>query len=452
MRDIGEANKTWRCMQRVILFMDYPGCRGKGSAVSKNVQGQLSRRDLLKCSSAATLVAFSGPAAAAPMLKPKRVAVVATIYQPRSHADVIVGKILEGWKQDGGPGPALELASLYIEQFPEKDISRAMAKKHGVPIFDTIEKAVTVGSKGIPVDGVISIGEHGDYPYNALGQHLYPRRRFFKEITDTFKKYDTVVPVFNDKHLGPRWDDAKWMYQRAREMKIPFMAGSSLPLSFRKPKIVVPMGCVMESAVGIGYSGLDIYGAHALDCYQSLVERRQQAESGVKWVQYLEGKAVHQAVADGVVPREMFEAAQSVVPKVSGFIPSERTPREALFLFQYRDGFLGAQFMLQTVGRTSVAIKLKGQQKPIATQFEERIEPSHPHFAYLLKGIERMMHTGRPSYPVERTLLTSGILDRALLSRSMAGKRLETPELAIPYVPVDYPHAPAPDLLSPPLG
>jgi hypothetical protein len=112
-------------------------------------------------------------------------------------------------------------------------------------------------------------------------------------------------------------------------------------------------------------------------------------------------------------------------------------------LFQYADGFQGTVLMLtNSAGGNSVGLKIKGKPQPIATQFEERTAPRYPHFAYLLKAIERMMHTGRPSYPVERTLLTSGILDRALTSLSQAQKKLMTPELAIRYQPVDYPVRP----------
>lgn len=411
----------------------------------------MSRRDWLAGAAAIACGATVQPARAntAKSVKVKSVAAVVSIYEPKTHADVLVGKILQGWKQDGGTGPALTLSSLYVDQISDRDLSRQMAAKYNVPIFDTIEKAVTAGMDRIPVDGVISIGEHGDYPVNSKGQQLYPRRRFFKEITDTFQKYHRVVPVFNDKHPGPVWTDAKWMYDRAQEMKVPFMAGSSLPLTYRKPELDLPLGSEIEAAVGIGYSNLDRYGFHALECYQCLVERRRGAESGVEWVQYLEGDSMWNVLDEGLVSQNVFNAALAAVPKVrQGDVRDD--PDAGLFLFRYNDGFLGALFMLQSVNRTSVALKLKGQAKPVATQFEERTEPAHPHFAYLLKGIERMIHTGRPSYPVERTILTSGILDRALTSRFQDGKKLKTPELAIRYQPVDYPHAPQPDLSSNP--
>lgn len=424
-----------------------------------NRPGDITRREWLTGVAAAAtsgalapLGGFTLPksASAAGPLKPKSVAAVITAYQKGLHADVLLGKILDGWKQDGGPGPALTLASMYVDQFPATgDLARPMAEKYNVPIFDSIEKALTVGGDRIPVDGVISIGEHGDYPYNDKGQHLYPRRRFFEGIANTFEKYGRVVPVFNDKHLGPVWSDAKFMYDRARQLKIPFMAGSSMTVGYRVPEIDVPMGCEIEAAVGIGYSGLDIYGSHALEFFQCHVERRRGAETGVKSVQCLEGDAMWKAVDDGVVRQDLLDAALGAVPKKDGDV--RKAANSALFLFEYVDGFRGAVAMLpEYCSGTSIALKLKGEKSILATRFNELTEPRYPHFAYLLKGIERMFHTGRPSYPVERTLLTSGILDRALTSRVQNHEKLTTPELAIRYKPVDYPHGPKPDLASDP--
>jgi hypothetical protein len=372
-----------------------------------------------------------------------------TIYRRNSHADVILTKILEGWKHDGGPGPALKLASVYIDQPDGSEFGQDLCRKHGVPIFSSIEQAVTVGGKSIPVDAVLSIGEHGNYPHNEIGQHLYPRRRFMEEITAAFKKHGRVVPVFNDKHLGPVWADAKWMYERARELKIPYMAGSSLPVGHRAAEIQLPLGSEIEAAVGIAYGGLEAYGFHALEFYQYHVERRRGAERGVTAVRFLEGPALWRAVDDRVISKQALEAAFAAVPK-SGAPDMREDKRAGLFLFDYVDGFTGAVLYLSCIRGTSIGVKLTGKPQPIATAFDERTEPRYPHFAYLVKAIENMVHTGQPTYPVERTLLTSGILDRALNSRAQSGKRLETPELEIQYQPVEYPHAPNVELLAQP--
>jgi len=415
---------------------------------------EINRRELLKAAFGAALLPWPGRIAAGTTdeeNRPKRIAAVVTEYRHNSHADVILTKILEGWNHDGGRGPKLELASTYFDQFPARDMARSMCRKHNVPIFDTIADAITLGGDDIAVDGVISIGEHGDYPWNEKGQHLYPRLRFFTDIADTFEKHDRVVPLFNDKHLSTVWEEALAIYKRAQAMNIPLMAGSSIPVSYRRPAISIPMNCDIEAVVGVGYGGFDAYGFHALEFTQCFTERRRGAEMGVEWVECLQGERMWEAVDSGLVRRDLLDAALDVVPTRANVDMRSLVGKEVgLMLFQYRDGLLGAQFMLSGLARgNGVAVQLKGGSTPVATYGEERPEPRFPHFAFLTKGIEQMMLWGKPVYPVERTLLSGGILDRAINSRFQEGERIETPELEIRYDPVDYPYAQEMDLFDP---
>ncbi|MCY2964887.1 MAG: hypothetical protein NT069_14820 [Planctomycetota bacterium] len=218
----------------------------------------ISRRDLLKTGVATALGSawpfprtYSRQALGAPREK-LPVAAVVTVYTKNSHADVIIGKILDGYRQDGGPGPDLKVVSIYTDQVPAGELSRAKAEEHGFRVCKTIDEALTLGTNQIQVAGVISIGEHGDYKFTPdTQQHMYPRRRFFDEITATFARCGKVVPVFNDKHLGYRWEDALAMRDTAAKMKFPLLAGSSLPVAWRTPRLELPADCEIEAALSI---------------------------------------------------------------------------------------------------------------------------------------------------------------------------------------------------------
>lgn len=381
----------------------------------------------------------------------KRVAAVVTIYRKNSHADVLVGKILEGWKQDGGAGPALQLVSMYVDQFPSDDMSIALSKKYGFRICSSIRQALELDSNELAVDGVLSIGEHGDYPVNEIGQQLYPRRRFFEEITNVFERSGRCVPVFNDKHPGPQRGDALWMYERAKKLNVPWMAGSSLTVGARNPDITLPVGETVASCIAVGYSGLDIYGFHTLDFLQSIVERRATKQQSVHSVRAVPVDRLRTLIQEGIVDEAILsmalESSGTTRAKLESIASHMKKDRSAIFLVQYADGLLVPVFMLDSAAQgISVACKTRNGQM-FSTRAEEFAEPRYPHFANLLKGIEQMIWTGKPAYPVERTLLAACVLDGALTSLNRAGESIELSQLPLNYSPVDYPHAPHIDLM-----
>jgi hypothetical protein len=376
----------------------------------------------------------------------KKVAGVVTVYRRGTHADVLLGKILEGYLHDGGAGPNLQLVSLYADQHPKDDLGPALAKKHGFKLCDTIEQALTLGTKGLAVDGVICVAEHGEYPSNAREQVLYPRRRFFEEVTKVFAKCGRSVPVFNDKHLAATWEDAKWMYDRARALFVPFMAGSSMPLMWRKPPLKLPMKCDLVEAVAIGYGPYEGYGFHALEALQAMVERRKGSEVGVRAVQNLPAREMWAALDAGRWSKRCLEAAmEATSAHAKGDVRALTEKQDGgVMLVEYRDGFRAAVAILNGWawdGAFCFAGRLAGAEKPLATNYIGQEYRPFAHFAYLLRAIDSMMQTGHAAYPVERTLLTTGILDAIMTSRAEKGRRIETPHLGIEYQPVDWPFA-----------
>src|SRR5688572_9539295 len=146
----------------------------------------VSRRSFL-VSAAATAAMMSFPMRAAERRR-KKIALIGTEVRRHSHAQHFIDRFLLGYTWGGAwRRPEVDLVSLYIDQFPEGDLARAAAKRHGVPIYPSIAEALTLGTSKLAVDGVVIIGEHGKYPKNEKGQTLYPRYKFFKEIVNVFE-------------------------------------------------------------------------------------------------------------------------------------------------------------------------------------------------------------------------------------------------------------------------
>ena len=364
------------------------------------------------------------------MADTKKVAAIITTYFQHSHADVIATKYMKGFPTDTGlQMPRVELVSIYLDQVDDRDIGVGLAAEHNVPIYPSIRQALTLGGSELAVDGVILIGEHGDYPHNEIGQHMYPRRYMFEQICGVFASSGRSVPVFNDKHLAYNWDDAIWMYERANALNVPFMAGSSLPLGWRKPFLEHPLDTALDAAVGIGYGGVESYGFHALETLQCMIERREGGESGVVAIQCLEGDSVWAAGEAGKWSLELAEAACAQIENRPDSTFIEGCPNPTAFLLEHSDGFQSTVLMLNGY-ISDFAYSAKVGSTIDATEVYLQNGPPHCHFSYLSLNIEEMFVTGEPQYPVERTLLVTGILDAIMHSRAEGYTQIETPHLA----------------------
>jgi hypothetical protein len=265
----------------------------------------------------------------------------------------------------------------------------------------TIHEALTLGTDELAVDGVLLVAELGDYEVNDKEQKLYPRFELFLQITDTFRRCHRAVPVFNDKHLSYRWTHAKRMYDISKELDFPFMAGSSLPVNYRYPDIELPLGSRAR--------------------YGLVVAAVQCLEGAAIW-QFLDATPWAQKLFDATLERSQRPAAD----------PRD-DDKAALFRVWYRDGVETAIFRLPAgAGDFCVAVDVEGQQEPLSTMIWRSRHDNRSFDAMILR-IDEMYESGQSTYPIERTLLVSGVLDLLLESRIQEHRRIETPQLDVAY-------------------
>jgi hypothetical protein len=386
----------------------------------------MRRRDFLAA-------AAMGPAAlrAAP---PKRLAAITTTYHVRSHADNVITRLIEGyWIGDKHYDPPCRVVSLYMDQIHPADIGERLGQAYGFPVCRSIEEAVTLGTGRLAVDGVVIVAEHGNYPFNEKQQQLYPRFEFFERVAKVYRSSKRSVPLFTDKHLSYDWAKAKSMYDTSRELGFPLLAGSSLPVTFRRPDLDYPRGVEFAEALMVGGGWVSDGGVfHNLETLQVFVERRKGGETGIRAVQHLEGAEVWRAADQGVWSRELMRAALGRAENPGRMRP-EDVKNPVLASLEYNDGFRASVLMLPgVVNEYLAAFRVKGRQNIDSTLCYIPIENSN-NFSPLVHAAVEMFSTGRRLYPVERTLLTTGALSFIMESAYRGHRRLETPELKISY-------------------
>ena len=378
----------------------------------------------------------SAALAASPAAPPKRIAILATTYRLQSHAQQMGDRFLVGYPYGGAwRRPNARVVSLYVDQTQEGDLSTARAREFGFQVYPTISEALRCGGKQLAVDAVLLIAERG-------------RSEFFEQCVKVFDQDRRAIPVFHDERLSDSFEKAKAMVDASRRLHFPMLAGSSIPVTWRLPSIELPLDCAIEEALMVGEGGSDATDFDAIEGLQCMVERRRGGESGVRAVQLIQGDAVWKAGAAGRYSRDLLTAAlsRSDTPlgltvtdgRTQDLVASNELPNlvksPAAYCIEYRDGLKATMLMLDgAIKDFNFAARLKGSREIWSTQFLLTPDPNVTYSACLIDKVEQMFETGAAPYPVERTLLTGGILESCLTSKLQNNARLETPHLQVVY-------------------
>ncbi|MCU0879505.1 MAG: hypothetical protein MUF06_17135 [Pirellulaceae bacterium] len=382
---------------------------------------------------------------------PPRIAFLGTVVRRHSHAQHFLDRLTQGYTWGGKwQAPRVQVAGVYIDQFPEQDdLGRQRIERHGLKQFPSVAEALTLGGEKLAVDGVVIIGEHGDYPRNEMRQTLYPRYKWFKEAVKVFEDSGRAVPVFNDKHLSTSWDECAEMVANSRRLGFPFLAGSSLPVTWRLPSIDMPIDADLAESVCVAYGGVDSYDFHALETAQCMSERRKGGEVGIASVHAVRGEKMWEMLAqeNREITQKLVVAAltRSHNLPVEGGYPTDPVTfdwaRRALadslaYFIEHRDGFR-TTILLSGIRDFNYAGYRRDTGEIVSCQMYLPM-PGHgsttaDFFNPLTRHIEETILKRQAPYPVERTLLTSGMVIGGVKSLHAGEMPVETPEMQVAY-------------------
>jgi hypothetical protein len=380
----------------------------------------------------------------------KRVAFLGTEVRQHSHAQHFLDRLTQGYVWQGRwQAPRVEVASVFIDQFPEGDLAKQRIAKHSLRQFPTVAEALTLGGSQLAVDGVVIIAEHGKYPDNEKGQRRYPRYEWFKEVVKVFEDSGRAVPVFNDKHLSTVWSECREMVDDSKRLGFAFLAGSSLPVTWRLPALELPLDVPLTESVCVAYGGVDSYDFHALETAQCMSERRKGGEVGISRVHAARGAKLWELLGadDRQKTRDLIVAAlcRSHNLPVEGGYPTEPVtfewfqktlPESTGYLIEHRDGFR-TTILLTGIRDFNYAGHRADTDQMVTCQMYLPM-PTHgsttaDFFNPLTRHIETTVLDGAAPYPVERTLLTSGMVIGGVDSLHEGMIPIETPEMAVRY-------------------
>jgi hypothetical protein len=338
------------------------------------------------------------------------------------------------------------------EPSPTGDLSELRSKEFGFRLCRNIPEALRCGGSQIAVDAVLAIAEQGgNHPYssNDMGQILLPTYDWFQQCVHVFEAENHAVPYFNHKQLSFSFPEAQNMVKTAERLEFPLLAGSSMPVTWRLPDVDIPLGAPVEEAVMVGVGSFDGMDFDALDAMQCMLERRKGGETGVKAVQLLEGDDVWAARKAGRWSEDLMSSALSRSDTPLGLTVLDGRTQDlaapgvlqqlvkdpAAYCIEYTDGTRATLLMLNGAIRDfNISARVEGHGL-VSTQFFMPPPPNQTFSACLAAKVEQMYQTRNAPYPVQRTLLTTGLLEACLRSRHRLNQRLETPQLAISYHP-----------------